>query len=382
MLRRNLPPGGWFPALQDLYWDTTESNVPHADMLFSPSLKKIEIHAALKWSRLGVPPGILPRLASTISALPTSSLERIEIGGGDRTIPWVYLKDSMSSIVLRCGASFTEYDSPVPLSDAAANHLIQLPHLHTLCIHGPPPSYSTASLPLVFPPLKELTLKDGAARGWISLLARLEDHASITQAATPLSNVRESLKSLRISGPSGIVIDASFVSPIQSFRNLVTLAIRVDCYDYEEDDEGQCAFKLNNDNVIELATALTQLESLFLGNVCSENTCSTTVTCLLPISVHCVKLENLEVHFNTTNIVNDFKDILEDPQFQHLRSLPRCPLDCLYLSRTPLALDEPGFETVAKGMIDIFPSLVGFEGEVTGPAWGELSDRIADIRKE
>jgi len=103
------------------------------------------------------------RFLSPPSALPTSSLERMSVDDNYQTLPWAHFKVSFSSIILCCGPSFTEYDSLVPLSDAALDHLIHLPRLRTWRIHGPPPSYPTSSLPLVFPPLKELTLGEGAA---------------------------------------------------------------------------------------------------------------------------------------------------------------------------------------------------------------------------
>jgi hypothetical protein len=45
----------------------------------------------------------------------------------------------------------------------------------------------------------------------------------------------------------------------------------------------------------------------------------------------------------------------------------------------PLTLDEPGFETVANGMIDIFPSLI-WRGE-SERGWEELSERIEELQK-
>jgi len=184
-----------------------------------------------------------------------------------------------------------------------------------------------------------------------------------------LSKAKESLEVLNIEGSLVPIIDASFVSPIRRFQNLGHLSVEVYCHG--EDDGGRCIFKLDNDNVTELAMALTQLESLLLGRACFENTCTTTVSCLLPISVHCVKLKKLEIHFSTTNIVEDFKNI---PRFQQSRSLPRYPLARLGVYRTPLSLNEPGFETVAKGMIDIFPSLERCEG--LERIWDRLTERI------
>ena len=333
-------------ALQDLSWCITEFNLPYVDLFkFSPRLKRIYIRTAWSWKHTGIPLRILPTLVST---LPTSSLERILVGACDWRMPWAHLKDSFSSIVLRCGSSFTEYDSPVPLSNAALEYLIQLPRLRTWRIHGPPPTYPTSYLPFIFPPLREPTLGEGVALGWLPPLGRLEDDAAIAQGVKPLSKAREPLEILNVQDISGINIGASSVSTIQYFRNLAHLDVESCCRD--RDGRGQCIFKLNNDNVTELAMALTQLESLLLGSACSENTCLTTVACLLPISVHCNKLKKLEIHFNATNIVDDFKNILEDPRFQQLRSLPRCSLAYLDVRQMPLSLDDSGSEIVAKEM--------------------------------
>jgi len=353
----------------------TELNVLYIDLFLSPHLQRISIRAAWSWNNTGVPPAILPTLVSIISTLPTSSLERISVDTGHQTMPWAHFKDSLSSVILRCGSSFTEYDSLVPLSNAALDHLIHLPHLRTWRIHVPPPTDPTSSLPLVFPPIRELTLAEGATRGWLPLLRRLEGGASTAQGATPLSKVKEFLKVLNVGDMPGFNIDPSTVYTIQFFRNLVDLNVDVHCPD--EDERGRCIFKLNNDNVTELTTVLTQLEFLLLGHPCSKNTCLTTIACLLPISVHCSKLKKLEIHFNTTNIVDDFRNILENPRFQQLRSLPRCLLLTLDVYRTPLSLDESDFENVAKGMVDIFPSLEDCKGYDW--RWCGLSEEILEL---
>jgi len=378
-LHSNLPPGGWFPALRDLSWCITELSVLHADLFLSPHLQRISISAVWPWSNTGVPPAILPTLVSIISTkLPTSSLEKISVHGNHLTMPRDHFKASFSSIILRCGSSFTEYDSPVPLSNAAMDHLIHLSHLHTWRIHGPPPTYPTSSLPLVFPPLRKLTLGEGAACGWLPWLRRLEDGASTAQCVTPLSKAKEFLEFLEIKDVSCINIGASFVSTVRCFRNLVHLCVAVYCPG--KDDKGQCIFELNNDNIAELAMTLTQLKILFLGYPCSENTCLTTVACLLPISVHCSKLEELRIHFNTTNIVDDLRNVLEGPRFQQLCSLPRCSLAFLEAYEMPLRLHESDLETVAKGMVDIFPSLIHCDG-FGGGQWDELCGKIQDLER-
>jgi len=169
--------------------------------------------------------------------------------------------------------------------------------------------------------------------------------------------------------------DSSFASPIRVFRNLSHLDVGVFCHD--EGGEGQCIFKLDNNNVTKLAMALPQLEYIQLGHPCFENSCATTVACLLPISVYCVELQSLGIHFNTTTIIEDLKNISKDSKFQELRSLPRCRLSCLDVFAMPLTLDESGFKTVADGMIDIFPSLELCEGH--RDVWNEVSENLRHV---
>ena len=372
-LRLNLPAGGLFPRLQYLFWRITACNIRYADLFFSPYMERISIDLSCVQNNTRSPRrNILPAVASIMSAFPTSALQCIHVDDC-RMTRWVDFGDSLSSTVVRCGPSLTEFTSAIPLSDAAVNHLVQLPHLHTWHIEGPPPNYSTASLPLIFPPLTKLTLGRGAPRGWLSLFERLERCAFATRGTIPLSKVKRSLESLTIKGTPIPIIDGSFVFPIRAFQNLVHLNMELYCDNQENGD--QCIFELDDDDVAKLAMVLSQLESLMLGYACFQNTCATTIGCLLPISVHCVRLQSLEVHFNTTNIVDDLKNVSEDPRFQELRPLPRCTLSRLDVSDIPLTLDEPGLETVAKGMVGILPSLercVGLE-----PVWDMISDRIS-----
>jgi len=371
-LRLNSPAGGWLPALRDLTWTITASNLPCLDLFLSPHLETILFSISLRWNGSGIPLDILPAIASIISTIPVPALRTLHLAVSSRNTPWEYFKDSFSSVVLRCGPSLVELTSPIPLSDAAVNHLIQLPHLRTWLARGPPPSYSTLSLPLAFPPLTHFTLGEGAARGWLSLFQRLEDHASATRNVTQLSRMKESLVSLRVERRIGPVIDTSFASLIQMFRNLSHLNINVSCH--SEDIGGRCLFKLTNDGVATLAMALPQLRHLCLGIPCSKNTCATTVACLLPISVYCLQLNVLEIHFNTTNIVGDFKTILVGPRFRELRSLPRGTVWHLGVHEMPLTLDEPDIEVVVVGMVRIFPSLGRCAG--FGDTWDKVNKQV------
>ena len=317
-----------------------------------------------------------PTITSIISTLPVSALRSLVIRVDPCGLHWADFKEPFSSLVERCGPSLTEFASPARLSDAAINHLIQLPHLHAWFTGDPPPNFPPSSSRLVFPALVQLTLWDGATSGWLSLFRRLERDVPATEGITPLSRIRDSLRVLNIRNLKDFAIDTSVTSPIQIFRNMISLNVATRCRG--GDDDSQCSFKLNNGDAAQLAAALPQLESLFLGHPCSNDTCATTVACLLPISTYCVKLRNLEIHFNAINIIDDLRGISEDPRSEKLRSLPRRKLSCLYVYRIPLTLDESGLETVARGMIDVFPSLRSFSG--LNDVWGEISGRVVKLQ--
>jgi len=117
------------------------------------------------WRFTEVPRDLLPAIASTISTIPTSTLKLLLVDTTHpRRVSWAYFKDTFSSVALRCGPSLTEFTPPVPLSDAAVDHLLRLPHLRTWRIEGPPPTYST-SPPLILPSLTKLILGEGAVSG-------------------------------------------------------------------------------------------------------------------------------------------------------------------------------------------------------------------------
>lgn len=364
----NSPAGGWFPALRGLSWHITESNLPYVDLFFSPYLSEVSIFPPQSWSSSRV----MRTVASTISGLPTTPLQSLWVS---YTTPWVDLTESLSSVVLRCGSSLTEFTSSIPLSDMAMNHLVHLPNLRSCRVEGPPPSYSALPTPPIFPSLMGFMLGRGATRGWLSLFRRLEDSVSSTQCVTPLSRMKESLWSLNREESTDLTVDVSLTSTIRMFHNLTYLAVRVGCHD--EDNTGQCAFELNNDDVTKFAMTLSQLEILILGNPCSKNTCTTTVACLLPISVYCVRLQELRIHFNTMNIVDDLKNISENPIFEELR----CSLSNLGARRTPLTVDPPGLEAVVNGMADIFPTLEHCDRLVYNPDWEEFFERMVERQK-
>jgi len=123
-LRLNSPAGGWFPVLRRLAWLPTESNLPCADLFFSP--QSLISSLCLSCCVYAPPHNILPTVASIISRLSASTLQFLTVNIGPE-IPQAPLTGPISAFVLRCGPSLTNFSSSIPLSDAAINHLIHLP---------------------------------------------------------------------------------------------------------------------------------------------------------------------------------------------------------------------------------------------------------------
>lgn len=107
-LRFNSPAGGWFLALKNLYWCITKSNLPYADLCFSPHLKKISIFTPWSWSNSQIPHDILPAIVSTISTLPTSALQSLLVDISCHANTWADFVDR--GLVLSLRDHFVSWD--------------------------------------------------------------------------------------------------------------------------------------------------------------------------------------------------------------------------------------------------------------------------------
>ena len=355
----NSPGGLLCPMLEGLYWNIPSAGtaLPFFRLFLSPHLKRVSFYTDSYSPGItpDIPWGQLAALVQIISFLPTF-LEHLSIMcGAGKGGP---LKDVISSFVCRCGSSLRSFETCVPLSEAGIRHLMQLPDLHTWYTVQEPPRTIPAS---IFPFLEQLHLGDHAAIPWLHLLASrgkgiLRDGSA---SATSHSNTRETLKSLDC--PRGTIVNSIFLSSVVNFSNLVRLRVHNFC----RDGDG-CSFRMTDDNVNNLTSALPRLEALELGNPCGLNSCENTVASLLSISVHCRDLTVLSIHFNTLTIVEDTQRLLDEGSG---RDKARCKLEDLWVGSMPLEIRSEDIETVATGLKTIFPSLTraGYDGR-----WREL----------
>ena len=264
-------------------------------------------------------------------------------------------------MILRCGPALSCLNAGVELSDQAVLHIIQLPHLLTLKLtHEPPPDITdiiSLQDTIVLPSLRSLTLASATSHAWLPLL---NDLLWRHPAATAIRGLGQSQYEIGIhstleelhcccgEGPKWTTVKHAL-----AFENLTILEVGWSC------PIDACSFDLTDDDVTTITKTLPRIRKLLLGHPCWMNSCQTTFRSMLALSANCVQLTELVIHFNTANIVEDVKSLLEteDPDVQTLRKGPRCRVTNFTVPPVPPAVDDLGTEVLAKGFLFVFPAL-------------------------
>ena len=300
-------------------------------------------------------------LTGAISVIPGSSLRRFSLGECQWENASTRFKQEVSTMLLRCGSTLDYLNAGVELSEEAILHVIQLPHLHTLKLtHEPPPDITNALLQedtVVLPSIRSLTLATQTTHAWLPFLNDLRWRHPTSVAPGGLdqpqdqNGIHSTLEELYCG--CGEAPKRAIIKQALPFKNLTTLEVGKFCQD------DRCSFDLTDDDVTAIAKALPRLQKLLLGHPCWLNTCQTTFRSLLTLSTNCARLTELAVHFNTINIMEDVRSLLEteDPDTQKLRESPRCGVTSLPLFLTPLTVDGPDMDVLAQGLLYVFPVL-------------------------
>jgi len=354
-LSNNSPGGILCPRLEQLHWDAcgTDSALLFIRLFLSPRLKGVTLYTY----PIPTQSGLSTAVAQVISLLPIS-LEEVSIEPGyegDEA-----LADAVSSFICRCGPSLRSFSTCMPLSEVATRHVVQLPNLRSWTVTNGPPRAVPAS---ILPSLEQLHLDKPEALPWLHLLASRQK-GIVQDRSASVARTRESLKS--ITCPRSTVVDSTLLSSFITFQNLATLRVQAHCPRAEG-----CMFRLTDDDMENLATALPRLEILELGRPCSYNSCNNTVASLLSISIHCLDLTVLETHFNARTIVGDMQRLFDRGTGS---DGAKCKLSRLMVF-LPFEVRGEDIGAVMVGFKVIFPCLeaVGYDGY-----WHELSSELGD----
>jgi hypothetical protein len=364
-------------GLQEFNWVVRSNSLPFYRLFLSPHLTEFSMHLypADEFSDEfsdEIPDKALSNIVSMFLELETSHLQFLHLGWHipAKMIPG--LESAVSSAILRCGPSFASLSVPVPLSDAAVQHIMRLPKLSTWAAMNGPPRVSDPSLSDAFPQLETILLEAEASLEWLPFFeacARRASSGRITHVP-PNHGAGRSLATLKCW--VDVSVDAAFISPILLLHGLTVLWLDSSC-----PSTGGCAFSLTDHDIAEIAAALPNLVDATFGYVCPANSCRTTVSSLLFLSTHCKNLAVLETHFNTTNLRDDLEVVRVDPRLRNSHLVPGCHLAVLSLSKAPISISEEDIEPVLAGFLKIFPSLSRIYGDDAG--WGDLSRRLRDV---
>lgn len=278
--------------------------------------------------------------------------------------------NSASVTVLQCGVFLERLEISAQLSNAATLHLFGIRHLCTLRIRFDPPSDTVIPSYDIFPSLESLILDNGVGYKWLSFLGTAQENGTTGRGLGTLeAGIRTTLRKLCCLG--GTTVDSAFISSLCIFRRLTYVFVDGLC-----SKEDGCTFLLTDYDVTKLADALPDIKSLGLGSPCIANLCHTTPLCLFILSTRCLKLKSLEIHFNTTNISHVLDQLFEEPKYERMRSLPRCPLRYLAVADTPISWRD--IHTVAVRLSEVFHELRGLRGNRR--RWIDVSRQVLKFR--
>ena len=358
MIASNFPNGIICPGLQELIWEADSATLPFHRLFFSPRLSKFSLtytsHAE----------DALSRIKPAILELDTFPLRNLHLEWCIPEEATRQMESIASSAVLRCGPTLETLSVLTPLSDAAVQHIMQLPVLVSWSTRSAPPKRSDLSLSDAFPQLEYLELYTEASLQWLPLFGTTLRRISSGQNSYDRGPIPK-LILLECLAPTPV--NSVFLSPIMLFHGLEELILESPCSAADG-----CAFNLTDDDVAKIASALPNLEYAAFGRVCRADSCKTTVSSLLFLSVGCKKLRSLEIHFNMGNLCDDLESISENPRLCDLCALSRCQLRSLGISEAPFRSTEEDYERLAAGFLFIFPDL----RRIGGTSWNKLSSRL------
>ena len=372
MISVNSPNGILCHGLQELTWKARPHVLPFLRLFLSPHLTRFTFVFSVFAS--GITDEALSGIAPVVLALETFSLQRFRLEWHvpptvdqrlKSGLPPV-VSSAVSSTILRCGPCLTTLLVPMPLSDAAVQHIMQLPKLTTWKAWNGPPRVSNLPRPDTFLQLEILDLHTHESLKWLPLFEATGRGTSSGQDLHAQSHRGPGRKLISLTIWVEVSVDVAFISTIKLFHRLANLKLCMVCF-----SPLGCAFSLTDDDIAEVTAALPNLEVARFGDICYANSCRTTVSSLLYFSTRCKNLEFLQIHFNTANLRDDLERLSVDPRPYDPDLAPGRRVT-LILSEAPISISEGDVGPVLAGFLRIFPSLDG--------GWEELNLRLRGVQ--
>ena len=336
------------PNLRSIYseidsWDFA----PFLRLFLNPELVNVDIEFADGHPHLYRP--------AVISLIPTGDLTRLQLkytGGDDLSL------GALCNLLDKASKSLRSVSLDGELSMGVIEKLLQLPNLRCLDVQLPQTRISPPAA--VFPSLEKLVVSYRDAGSWLHILRNIPNPAlreldvsftgsSSTYLETLGSSlfaayVDRNLTSLKCTSRNAIPLTEAGIRQFLPFKKLTTLELTTPCIG------SRCGVQLNDSIISELAMALPHLVSLCLGDApCKASASNVTVASLVALSVNCVDLDFLQLHFNAIDIIT--RGTRTTSQTHNFT----CKLRTLSVGSQPLPSNPNDILLVTFAILRIFP---------------------------
>jgi len=310
-----------------------------------------------------------PALTTTISLLPTTYLEDLNLNIPSPSIPIPTLSD----VVRRLNPCFKRFSTWSSLSDAAWEHLASLPKLEWLRVTDTPPTEISKLIPreIAFPALRRMEIKaSNVHKHWSSFFSLLEssplqevtvgtsrknqDNNVPGQVITAMleAKLQRSVNHLSFFGSDPT--DFASLSYLGRFGSLNMLRWTTQCK-----GSRQSVSPLMDSDIEQLASGLPRLVTLWLGHSpCKSGHHNTTIKSMISLSTHCPSLDGLYLPCDLTNISEDIKTKSgrPDPRLE-IRSPCKLRFLAFLWVTMPPPSDVEASRTLTSALDHLFPLL-------------------------
>ena len=376
-LQPHIVNGPWLPRLKIFKCgEAIEAFIPCIPSFLSPQTTRIKIRFAE-----GSPAVVVASIISKFSTL-CPNLERIALMDLPRDSVIV---DAVSEMVLGCNREvLREFEVDSPLTEEAREVVYHLPKLFSLwsVIQGP------TSLPTVtLPDLFALDLEYEHDFDWLegfrgATLGNLKavifhtesehigDFLQACESVFPTTSAQSTLSMFRFCTSRSW--NPNYPS-LLSFCQLKQLKIEFSCND-------GCSSKVDDDIIVDLASAMPTLEVLQLGEEPCQTPTGVTVNGLIGLACRCPHLTQLCVHFQGTSLAEAATSATTPSPFDDELIVWReesCALTILEVGGIPIPAGSESAVTLI--LLQIFPRIINIW--YTNEEWETVAKTILDFRR-
>jgi hypothetical protein len=325
-------------------------------------------------------------LASTISLLPTTYLEQLELNQFSSPA----LHSALSEVCPTAKHLFQGTRDRV----LVIGRSVEAPRLSPKVEIAPGFGYPiprNLKVDTAFPALERVKIKvDNLRQHWPFFFSLLES-SPLQQVAITNSEIErvdvpgqvtiamlktqlpQSVDTLKFTGFDPA--NSTFISNLGPFGSLKALWCNTRCQGL-----GRCVSSLTDSDIKQLASGLPQLVTIWLGHECKYCFHSTTIKSMISLSTHCLSLKTLRFPCSFTDISEDVKAESGEPD-PKLKIRSPCVLRFFAFQwvTMPPREDIEALRIVASALHHLFPRL--WLKDETGAAWKATLDRVKDFRR-